>query len=396
MKHNSLRRFSAFLIGLVFVISGLLKLLDPVGTGLIVSEYFKFFHAGFLGGIAKGCGVALCLLETLTGAALITGVYRKLTAIVASAMVAFFTVVTLILLIANPQMDCGCFGEAIHLTHLQSFIKNLVLLALACLAFIPFKKYGQCKTHREVAFWIGAVSIIGAMCYSLAGIPAIDFTDFRPGAELYASLDNPYQAMDGYYAAYIYEKDGQRGSFTLDRLPDSTWTFVAVDTVFRNSTAPQKVAPMLSFSDTEGNYQDELAVEGKVVAISVYNPRSCNWSRVGEIFARVKESRSGAVPIVLVNSSPAELQSIGVPPYLNIFYADYKTLITLNRANGGATYIADGEIVRKWHPRYFPGPEGLSKVLASDVTDAQIKSVSPGRVRAQGFALYLLAILIFL
>lgn len=396
MKHNSLRRFAASLIGLVFVISGLLKLLDPVGTGLIVGEYLKFFHLSFLGGMAKGIGVALCLLESLTGAALITGVFRKLTAIVASSMVVFFTFITLLLLIINPKMDCGCFGEAIHLTHLQSFIKNLVLLALSCLAFIPFKKYGECKTHREVAFWIGAVSVVAAMCYSLAGIPAIDFTDFRPGAELYASLDNPYQAMDGYYAAYIYEKDGQRGSFTLDRLPDSTWTFVEVDTVFRNSTSPQKAAPVLSFSDADGNYQDELAVLGKVVAISVYNPRNCNWSRVGEIFARVKESKEGAVPIVLVNSSPAELKAIGIPPYLTVFYADYKTLITLNRANGGATYIADGEIVRKWHPRYFPGPEGLAKVLKADVTDTQIKSVSPGRIRAQGFALYLLAVLFFL
>jgi len=395
MKHNSLRRLAASLIGLTFIVSGLLKLLDPVGTGLIVSEYLKFFHMSFLGGMAKGLGVALCLLETLTGAALITGVYRKLAAIVAGSMVALFTVITLILLIANPNMDCGCFGEAIHLTHLQSFLKNIVLLLLACLAFIPFRQYGECKAHRRVAFWIGAVSIVAAMCYSLTRIPVVDFTDFRPGAELYASLDNDYQAMDGYYAAYIYEKDGQRGSFTLDRLPDSTWTFVEVDTVFRNSTTPLKTAPVLSFSDSQGNYQDELAVQGKVVVISVYNPRKCDWDRVGELFARVNEANDVA-PIVLVNSSPAEMENLAVPPYLKIFYADYKTLITLNRANGGATYIADGEIVRKWHPRYFPGPEGLAKVLRADVTDTQIKSESPGRIRAQGFALYLLAVLFFL
>jgi len=395
MKHNSLRRLAASLIGLTFIVSGLLKLLDPVGTGLIVSEYLKFFHMSFLGGMAKGLGVALCLLETLTGAALITGVYRKLAAIVAGSMMSLFTVITLILLIANPNMDCGCFGEAIHLTHLQSFLKNIVLLLLACLAFIPFRQYGECKAHRRVAFWIGAVSIVAAMCYSLTRIPVVDFTDFRPGAELYASLDNDYQAMDGYYAAYIYEKDGQRGSFTLDRLPDSTWTFVEVDTVFRNSTTPLKTAPVLSFSDSQGNYQDELAVQGKVVVISVYNPRKCDWDRVGELFARVNEANDVA-PIVLVNSSPAEMENLAVPPYLKIFYADYKTLITLNRANGGATYIADGEIVRKWHPRYFPGPEGLAKVLRADVTDTQIKSESPGRIRAQGFALYLLAVLFFL
>ena len=72
--HHRLRRFCAILIGLVFLASGLLKLLDPVGTGLIVSEYFKFFHLGFLQGTAKGFGMALSLLEAVTGAALVSGV----------------------------------------------------------------------------------------------------------------------------------------------------------------------------------------------------------------------------------------------------------------------------------------------------------------------------------
>ena len=136
IAHHRLRRLCAVLIGLTFLFSGLFKLLDPVGTGLIVSEYFKFFHVGFLQGLSKPLGMGLALLESITGAALITGVYRKLTAVVASAMVVFFTVVTLILWIANPVMDCGCFGEAIHLTHAQTFGKNVVLLVLAAIVLL--------------------------------------------------------------------------------------------------------------------------------------------------------------------------------------------------------------------------------------------------------------------
>ena len=114
-----IRRFCAILIGLVFLASGLLKLLDPVGTGLIVSEYFKFFHLGFLQGTAKALGMALSLVEAATGAALISGVFRKTTAFITSLLVVFFTIITLILWIAKPEMDCGCFGEAIHLSHGQ-------------------------------------------------------------------------------------------------------------------------------------------------------------------------------------------------------------------------------------------------------------------------------------
>ena len=105
--HHRLRRFCAVLIGLVFLASGLLKLLDPVGTGLIVSEYFKFFHLGFLQGVAKALGMVLSLVEAITGAALVSGVFRRLTAAVTSLLIVFFTVITVILWIANPDMDCG-------------------------------------------------------------------------------------------------------------------------------------------------------------------------------------------------------------------------------------------------------------------------------------------------
>ena len=394
MKHNALRRAAACIIGLVFVVSGLLKMLDTVGTGLIAAEYFKFFHLGFLTGVSRAFGIFLCLLETVTGAALLTGVYRKVTAVAASAITVFFTIITLILLIANPEMDCGCFGEAIHLSHLQSFLKNIVLLALCALAFLPFREFGKPKGHRKVAFWIGTASIAVAMLYSATHLPAVDFTDFRPGAQLYASLDNDYQAMDGYFAAYIYEKDGQMGSFTLDKLPDSTWTFVKVDTVFRNSTSPGRPAPVLSFSDEEGNYHDEEAVQGKVLLISVYNPEKCDWMRLNTMLNTLAESRADVRPIVLVNMAPG--RHIYIPSNVEYFHADYKTLITLNRANGGATFVADGEIVRKWRPSAFPSVEKFGKLAKADITDSQIKSVTPGRIRAEGFALYLLAILILL
>ena len=137
--HHRIRRFCAILIGLVFLASGLLKLLDPVGTGLIVSEYLKFFRMNFLQGAAKGLGMVLSIVEAGTGAALVSGVFRKATAIITSALILFFTIITLILWIANPVMDCGCFGEAIHLTHGETLLKNVALIALALVAFIPFQ-----------------------------------------------------------------------------------------------------------------------------------------------------------------------------------------------------------------------------------------------------------------
>ena len=385
--HHRLRRLCAVLIGLTFLFSGLFKLLDPVGTGLIVSEYFKFFHIGFLQGLSKPLGMGLALLESITGAALITGVYRKLTAVVASVMVVFFTVVTLILWIANPVMDCGCFGEAIHLTHAQTFWKNVVLLVLVLIAFVPFQNFGVSRKGKVVAFWLAVPSLVFALWFNARHLPMIDYTEFKPGAELFASLDNDYQAMDGKVPTFIYERDGQRGSFSLENLPDSTWTFVGVDTLSR-SVYRSEDKPVLSFRDAEGTYQDEMAVLGKVVTFSVYDSGKADWTLIREQAADVRAQ--GATPLVL--TVPGE----GIPQDFPVYYGDYKPLITLNRANGGATYIDNGEIISKWSPKDVPSGSEWSGLLERDPVDAFTDFTVKRRIKAQGFALYLLALLLLL
>ena len=384
--HHRLRRFCAILIGLVFLASGLLKLLDPVGTGLIVSEYLKFFHLGFLQGAAKGFGMVLSLLEAITGAALVSGVYRRLTAAVTSFLIVFFTIVTLILWIANPVMDCGCFGEAIHLTHLQTLLKNVVLVVLAAIAFIPFQNFGVPRKRKKIAFALAALSLVFALWYNARHLPMIDFTEFAPGAELFASLDNDYQEMDGKVPTFIYERAGQRGSFTLDNLPDSTWTFVAVDTLTRSGLYKTASKPVLSFRDAEGNYQDELAVLGKVMVFSVYDPDDADWDRIR---TQAGEARAaGATPLIL--TVPGEDAPQGVN------FADFKPLITLNRANGGATYFNEGELISKWSPRDVPEGEELRSVLDREPVGMSTDFIVGRRIKAQGFAVYLLALLLLL
>ncbi len=384
--HHRLRRLCAFLIGLVFLASGLLKLLDPVGTGLIISEYLKFFHIGFLQGASKALGMGLSLLEAATGAALVTGVIRKTTAIITSVLVLFFTAVTFILWLANPEMDCGCFGEAIHLTHAQTLLKNLVLLALALVAFLPFQNFGVPRRGKYVAFFLALPSLVFALWYNHRHLPMIDFTEFAPGVELFASLDNDYQEMDDKVPTFIYERDGQRGSFSLNNLPDSTWTFVGVDTLSRSGLYKSEAKPVLSFRDAEGTYEDERAVLGKVMVFSVYDPAKADWERIG---SQAAEARScGATPLLL--TVPGE----NVPQ--DACFADYKPLITLNRANGGATYFNDGELVAKWSPRDVPEGSDLKGLLERDPVDVSTEFTVQRRIRAQGFTLYLLALLLLL
>ena len=298
------RRFCAFLVGVVFFMSGTLKLMDPVGAGLIMEEYFKFFHVGFLSFAAKSSGTLLAFIETMSGVALITGVWRRFTACVVSVFMAIFTLLTLLLLIFNPAMDCGCFGEAVHLTHAQSFLKNVVIDVLIFAAFWPFKSFGRNKRRKYVAFSLVSVAVVALMLYSLLYIPLIDFTDFKPGVRLAAAdVRSHAEGDDAYEAVFIYEKDGEREAFTLDNLPDSTWTYVSTETRSRNASADE-LMPALSFSDASGEYHDELAAHKDVMIVSMFRPSDTDAAKWCRTAAFVNDALdNGFFPLVIVSGT---------------------------------------------------------------------------------------------
>lgn len=404
MKHTyeRFRRFCAFITGFVFFISGILKILDPVGAGLVMKEYFEFLHIGFLSPAAKTAGTIFALLETLTGAALITGVWRRLTAIIAMSLQGFFTLLTLALVIFNPEMDCGCFGEAIHLTHLETFIKNLALCALLAGAFIPMKNMGEPLKKKYVSFGIVAVSVAAFCLYSLMYIPLIDFTEFRQTARL-QSADTHSAYDEGLYkAVFVYEKDGETKAFDLQSLPDSTWTFVSTQTVLKSNEPENGIN--LSFYNSDGEYMDHLASKGNVMVISVYKPdmNITRWKQAADFIRNAEES--GYMPLLLVASAPEPMDSVlerlddtsRNTIEESMFFSDYKTLLTMNRSNGGTVWFSDGYLIRKWAERALPDSAQMKEALSNDVTETVIDKSTRGSLAFQGFLLYVFAVMLLL
>ena len=350
-----IRRISAVLIGFVFFLAGVLKLMDPTGARLIVEEYLKFLHLYFLTGASGVIGSGMALLETLVGAALITGVWRKIAAITSGVMLFFFTVLTAILYIKNPRIECGCFGEAIRLTHFQSLVKNLILLAFWALAFIPFSKLEITRKVKYVSFPIAALSVCFFLLYSSINIPLVDFTPFSPGAELML----PEDIID----------------------PTDTRT------------------PTLSISDAEGEYVDERLVEGNLIVVSIYQPdklKAEQWERVRQLMQDA--AAVGFTPMILAAATPEMMESYGLPPEMiaATYYADPKKLITLNRSNGGGAFLQDGMVVTKCHFRHLPDREELSALAAEDVTESLLSENNSDRIKLQGFLLYIFAVMLLL
>lgn len=389
-------------IGFVFLLAGIFKLLDPVGAGLVVEEYYRFLHLGFLMPTAKAAAVLLALAESLLGAALITGVWKKVVAILTGILIVFFTIITLLLAIFNPEMECGCFGEVIHLSNFQTLLKNIILLALAAIAFIPLGSIGESRKKKIIPFLIVAISLAGFTLYSLSSIPLVDYTAFTPGSELLSSKDGDSDDEDEYTATFIYEKNGQEGAFTLDRLPDSTWTFVRTETIKINGPHVEDNVPILSFKDAEGNYKDEIAASGNVLAISVYDTEKVSgesWTRISQALDAARTA--GFTPLLLTESSIQKTESMdAIIPDIReslsgfLYQADRKTLVSMNRSNGGATWFNDGQLIRKFTRKDLPSEEELLSMTGDDPTETMLRYSTRGRLRYQGFILYVLAMLL--
>ena len=397
-----LKRLCAFITGFVFFISGILKALDPTGAGLVMKEYLEFLHIGFLGFASKGLGTAFSLVETLIGAALITGVWRKATACAAMILQGFFTLLTLALVIFNPEMDCGCFGEAIHLTHGETFVKNLILCALLAVVLFPMKEFGAPVKTKYVSFGIIAISVLAFCIYSWMYIPIIDFTEYRQTAMLESADTFQESEEDMYEAVFIYEKNGETQTFDLQHLPDSTWTFVRTETVMEEEFEDNSIS--LSFYNADGEYSDELAAAGNVMVVSIYDPelKSSDWKETADFIRSASEV--GYRPIILAASTPEEIQSLlqntdeasRIIIEEHIYFSDYKTLLTLNRSNGGAVWFSDGYLIKKWAASALPDKVQMKVDISSEITEAIIEKSTTGSIVFQGFLLYVFAVMLLL
>lgn len=225
--HPALVWLCRLLVGATFVVSGFVKSVDPWGSFYKIGEYIGVWGLDIPQSFVVLGAFALGGFEFVVGFLVLFGCYRRAGVWLLMLMMAFLLPLTLYIVIADPVADCGCFGDFIILSNTATFVKNIVItLLLVYLVLFNtrvgglFVPYIQWLVGAIVSLYILLVSVIGFYVQ-----PLIDFRRFAPGMALLPVADEEAEDGDVDYE-FIYEKDGREETFTIDNLPDSTWTFV--------------------------------------------------------------------------------------------------------------------------------------------------------------------------
>lgn len=361
------------LLGLTFIFSGFVKATDPLGTQYKIIDYFTVLHVvDFIPTwVSLALSIALSALEFTLGILVLLAMHRRSASKVTLAFMAFMTAVTLWLAVANPIKDCGCFGDAIHLTNWQTFFKNVVLLAAAIV--ITWHPLDMARFISRSNQWIAVnytmLFILAYSFYTLYALPPFDFRPYHVGANLIKGMQIPKGApLPKFKTTFILQKNGRQKEFTLDNYPDSTWQFVTSKTV---QVSAGYVPPIHDFSietlnSGEDSTQQILQHKGYTFMLISPDLSRADDSNFGDIDRVYEFARQYKYPFICLTASGnkdiAHWQDITGAEY-TFYHTDETTLKTIIRSNPGLVLLHNGTVVAKWSHNQLPTDEQLSKPL---------------------------------
>lgn len=357
---------SRILTGLVFVFSGFVKGVDPLGFSYRLEDYFQVFHMSWLMPSALFFSILLCILEFALGVALIFSIRLKVTSWILLAFMSFFTVLTLFDAITNSVPDCGCFGDALKLTNWQTFDKNIVLLALTLIIFFRRKRTVPCFLPKyEIRFTSIITAVFAAFCvYSYAMLPVIDFLPFKTGTRLISKVA-PEPKI---YLTYKNKKTGETKEYLSPNFPwkdkvwMSEWEFVSQKV---STMAPTDLLYIQDFHNLDVTRQILGNKNGELLIVS-WNLEKTNRKALSKVIELGNQAMRQLLSTVMLTSTNAQNHNfiaIPVPMHYEFYNADDVVLKMLIRANPGIVLVKDGVIMGKWSSYELPTVNDLYKIL---------------------------------
>lgn len=370
-----------FVLAVVFIFSGFVKAIDPLGTQYKIQDYFDAFGwAGvFPDYIPFLASVLLGMLEFCLGVYLFFGIRRIIAPRAVVAVMAVMTPLTFWLALDNPVSDCGCFGDAVVLTNWETFGKNVVLLVMSLVVLKWRKRIFPLATTRFdwlIALY-GFLYILCVTIYCYRHLPVFDFRPYYVGADIRQGMEIPEgEEPTELETRFVLQKDGVEKEFTLDNYPDSTWTFVDSRMVVKKQgyEPPIHDFSMIRYEDGEDITEQVLADEGYTFLLVAHQLGLTNESRIdliNELYDYCLEY--GYAFYCLTSSSDEDIfkwqEDTGAEyPFCLM---DNTTLRTMVRSNPGLILLKKGEVVRKWSvvdiPNEYELPGPLEQLPVGEI-----------------------------
>lgn len=380
MKYFKL--FSRILLGIVFIFSGFVKAVDPLGSAYKFADYFTAFKLGFLEFFSLPMAMVLASFELVLGVALILGYRRKVVYRVLFWFMLFFTLLTFILAIFNPVSDCGCFGDAIILTNWQTFLKNVVLMFPVALLF--FGRKTEYVSGRSAIEWIVISGIYaGIILFSVWNYrhqPLVDFRPYDVGTVIKEKMIIPDDApVDEYETILVYRNrdHGKELQFGLADYPRDTtsWDFVSSDSRLIRKGYEPPIHDFAIMDESGADQVDRILDDPGLTLIMISHDLENADARALKMAGQWSELEllAGDFSFLAVSASATEVVN-SVSSLLGLDYpffsGDEIMLKTMVRSNPGFMLISDGTIIGKWGFRDFPSLSELDPDLPQKIDKA--------------------------
>jgi uncharacterized membrane protein YphA (DoxX/SURF4 family) len=348
-----IRLISRIIAGSVFIFSGFVKAVDPLGSAYKFSDYFQAFHLDFLKFISMPLAILLCATEFIAGFSVLTGLRQKTGIWGVFLLMIFFTPLTFILALTNPVSDCGCFGDAIQLTNWETFGKNIILLSFILILFTGKSKVKS--IFEPLVEWLILslilILFVAFSFFNLRYLPVIDFLPYKDGTSIPGKMKIPEgAATDQYATTFVYEKDGVRKEFTINDYPanDTLWKFVEQKSVLVKKGYVPPIHDFTIVNMAGENITDRVLSDPGYTVLMITKKlaeaHTGNLTKGFELGTFCNETDINFY--ILTSSGSDEVKKF--ENGLTFCNTDETTLKTIMRSNPGYILIKDGIIIGKW------------------------------------------------
>jgi len=358
---------SRFIVGGLFIFSGLIKLNDPIGTAIKMEEYFEVFVEDF-GSVfhyfipwSLEISMIMIVMELALGVAILVRYRMRTTAWVLLALMLFFTFLTFYSAYFNKVTDCGCFGDAIKLTPWESFWKDVVLMAFVFHLFWYRKNYTSNLRTLEGHSVIVATVVVSLFVgiYAIQHLPFIDFRAYKVGNSIPEQMKPEEQPI----IEYVFEKDGKEVRSQKFLSAEEGYNYKNAK-VLNEDKIKAKITDYVVYTP-EGEDLTQATFSGPKLLLVIVDVRKASAKNMAAIRS-LTEDLDGKVDCLILTSSSAEQveafrheNQLGVP----YAFADATVLKTIIRSNPGIALWRDGVVLGNWHHNDTPDIQQVLELI---------------------------------